>query len=314
MMGSDLSIILETTTGDFTGACDSWRNLTEWIDEAASLAPHKAEIVLAAPAPLRGLPDRPGGLPLRQLIVPGAGYYKLKNEAANEAQGAVVFFGDLDCRPTVGYLRILIEAFADTEVGGVAGRSIYEGQGLLTRIHSAHSWGDLHRGPAAFERAAAVAHNVAIRRELYARDPFGPFVGRIGGDRYLTDTVRRSGSRFVLEERLVLIHEDPTWRLRGFVERHLRDTFVPLHYGTNQQRFSAPLTLACALGLRLGLRIKRVALAGQRFGIGIRDVPVVIAVEVIYWALDLLLTLAVLAVPPWRRRWLAFLLPNAVVA
>ncbi len=211
-------------------------------------------------------------------------------------------------------MRILIEAFADPEVGGVAGRSYYDGQGLVTRIHSAQSFGDLHRGPAAFERAAALAHNVAIRRELYARDPFGPFVGRIGGDRYLTDAVRSSGRRFVLEERLVIFHEDPSWRLRGFVERHLRDTFVPLHYGTSRQRFSAPLTLASALGLRLGLRLKRLALAGRRFGIGIRHLPVVIAVEVIYWALDLLLTLAVLAVRPWRRRWLAFLLPNAVAA
>ncbi|HXB56237.1 MAG TPA: glycosyltransferase [Vicinamibacteria bacterium] len=313
-MGPDLTVVLETTTGDFTGACDSRRNLTEWMGEAASLAAHRAEIVLASPAPLQGLPERPSSLPLRQLIVPGAGYYALKNAAANEAQGALVFFSDLDCRPTVGCLRVLMEAFADREVGGVAGRSYYDGQGLVTRIGSAHSWGDLHRGQAAFERAAAVAHNVAIRRELYARDPFGPFAGRIGGDRYLTEALRSSGRRFVLEERLILFHEDPTWRLRGLVERHLRDTFVPLHYGTNQQRFSAPLTLACALGLRLGLRLKRVALAGKRLGIGVRHLPVVIAVEGIYWALDLLLTLAVLAVPSWRRRWLAFLLPNAVVA
>jgi hypothetical protein len=313
-MGADLSVVLEMTTGDLTGACDSRRNLREWMEEAASLAPQEAEIVLASPAPIRGLPDRPRGLSLREMIVPGAGYYALKNAAANEAGGAVVFFSDLDCRPSVGCLRILIEAFTDPEVGAVAGRSYYDGQGLMTRIHSAHSWGDLHRGRAAFERATALAHNVAIRRELYACDPFGPFAGRIGGDRYLTDTVRSSVRRLVLEERLVVFHEDPTWRLRGFVERHLRDTFVPLHYGTNEQRFSAPLTLACALGLRLGLRIKRVALSGRRFGIGIRHVPVVIAVEAIYWAVDLLITLAVLAVPPWRRRWLAFLRPNAAVA
>ncbi len=48
-MGSDLSVVLETATGDFTGACGSRRNLKGWMEEAASLAPFEAEIVLASP-------------------------------------------------------------------------------------------------------------------------------------------------------------------------------------------------------------------------------------------------------------------------
>jgi hypothetical protein len=314
MTRPDVTVVLEATTGNLTGSCDVIRNLTLWVAQAAALSPQMAELMLVGSAPVPGLGDLPATLPLRFLLVPGAGYYAFKNAGANEARGAVVLFSDLDCRPTPGYLRTLLAAFTDPSVGGVAGRSYYDGHGLLALVNTANSFGDLHSGPAVFECAMAVAHNVAIRRELYARDPCGPFLGRIGGDRYLTDAVRRSGRRLVLDERLVLLHEDPTWRLRGLAERHLRDTFVPLHYGTEQQRFSAPFTLACALGLRLGLRLKRVALAGRRLGIGMRHVPVVIAIEAAYWILDLLLTLVVLAVPPLRRRWLAFLRPEAVNA
>jgi hypothetical protein len=311
--GPDLTIVLELTTGDITGVCDVRRNLTQWLREVETIAPRPAEVLLVGPDPPRGLPDDRGPGPgLRFVHVPGTGYYGLKNAGANEARGAVVLFSDLDCRPGPGYALALLEAFRDPAVGGVAGRSVYDGEGLLSRINSANSFGDLHAGPEAFERAMALAHNVSLRRELYVRSPWGPFVGRIGGDGYLTSLVRRSGRRLVLDERLLVRHEDPSRSLRGSVERHLRDTFVPLHYGTERQRFSAAFTLACALALRLGLRLRRVWRAGPRLGLRPAHVPAIAAVEAGYWAFDLGLTLAVLGIPPLRRRWLAFLQPDAL--
>jgi hypothetical protein len=137
-------------------------------------------------------------------------------------------------------------------------------------------------------------------------------VGRIGGDAHFTRHVRASGRRLVLDERLLIRHEDPTWQPRGLAERHLRDTFVPLAYGTPRQRFSALFTLACALLLRPALRVKRVLLARSRLGFRLVHVPVVLGVEAAYWAFDLVMTLIVLGVPRLRRRWLDFLRPDAV--
>jgi hypothetical protein len=306
--GLDLSIVLEATTGDITGACDVQRNLDEWLQEAESIRPRQVEIVLVAPGPVRGLEERG----VRLLELTGAGYYALKNGGANDASGAIVLFSDLDCRPAPGYASALLDAFSDPAVGAVAGRSVYDGEGLLTRINSANSFGDLNRGPRAFESGIALAHNVAVRRDLYERDPWGPFVGRIGGDGYLTRLVRASGRRLVLDERLLIRHEDITFKPRGLVERHLRDTFVPLAYGTERQRFSAPFVLACALLLRPALRLKRALLGGPRLGLRLVHAPVVLAVGAAYWILDLALTLAVLGVPRLRRRWLDFLGPEAV--
>jgi hypothetical protein len=310
--GLDLSIVLEATTGGITGACDVQRNLDEWLQEAESLRPRQVEIVLVAPGPVRALEERVPSAGVRLLEVAGAGYYELKNAGANDARGAIVLFSDLDCRPVLGYARTLLDTFSDPAVGAAAGRSVYDGDGLLTRINSANSFGDLHRGPRAFESGFALAHNVAVRRDLYERDPWGPFVGRIGGDGYLTRHVRASGRRLVLDERLLIRHEDMTWQLRGLVERHLRDTFVPLAYGTERQRFSAPFVIACALLLRPALRLKRALLGGPKLGLRLVHAPVVLAVEAAYWILDLALTLTVLGVPRLRRRWLDFLRPEAV--
>ncbi len=111
---------------------------------------------------------------------------------------------------------------------------------------------------------------------------------------------------------MLLRHEDVSFNLRGTVERHLRENFLPLHYGTPRQRFSAGFTLACALALRPALRVKRVLASAPRFGIRVLHAPAVLLVELAYWALGLTLVSTVLAVPTLKRRWLEFQRPEAL--
>lgn len=302
-----LSIVIESTTGDISGVCESRRNLLEWIEAAKQASNGSYEIIVAGPQVARGLAEMAAEIPLRALVVPGAGYYALKNAGANAATGEIVFFTDLDCHPGPNAIGALIEAFANPEVACVAGRSMYDGSGLWTRVNSVQSFADLYCGQEHFDRGHMVySHNVAVRRDALRNDPFGPFNGRIGGDRYLTDAVRSAGHRIVIVPKMIILHEDPTGSLAATVERHLRECFVPLGYGTHQQRYSLLFTLACTLFLRPALRIRRVLRAGARLGIRRSDYGFVVLVNAAYWIFDMACVTAVLLVPRLRKNWLRF--------
>lgn len=302
--GIDLSIVVECTTGDITGRCDSAARLAAWIDQAQALSA-RSEIVVTTPRPLR-VPDGGDRVEVRGLEVPGAGYYALKNAGAAAARGAIVLFTDVDCRPGASYLATLLEAFRGREVACVAGRSLYDGDGVVTRLNSAHSFGDLHREAGPLDDGMVLSHNVAVRRSALLPRPFGPNTGRVGGDRYFCDAIRAAGGRIRLVPGLVIHHEDITYTLRGTLERHLREHLLPVGYGTPRQRFSAAWTVASVLALRPLLRLKRVAKAGPHVGLRARHWPAALAVNAGYWAFDLACVSAVLAVPRLRRRWMQF--------
>ena len=304
MSGIDLSIVIECTTGDITGRCDSAARLAVWIAQARDMSA-RAEIVITTPRPL-SVPDGGDRVDVRRLEVPGAGYYALKNAGAAAARGAIVLFTDIDCRPGPSYLLALLEAFRDGDVACVAGRSLYDGDGVVTRLNSAHSFGDLHREAGPLDDGMVLSHNVAVRRSVLQDRPFGPNTGRVGGDRYLCDAIRAAGGRIRLEPDLVIHHEDITYTLRGTLERHLREHLLPVGYGTARQRFSAPWTVASVLALRPFLRLKRVAQAGPHIGLGARHWPAALLVNAGYWAFDVACVFAVLAVPRLRRHWLQF--------
>lgn len=304
--GPDLSIVIETSTAKITGACPESRNLEAWAREAAGAAPRRVEVLVIGAAPVAGVEKLECGLPPRFLHCPGAGYYALKNAGANAARGNVVLFTDADCRPGEGFVRRLLAAFEDPRVIAVAGRSFYDGTGLLTRLNTAHSFAYLHRGQKGLDRTMPLTHNLAMRRLACERDPFGPFAGRVGGDRWVTESLRARGHPLLLVEDLVTWHENPTFSLRGTAERHLREHFRPLRYGDARRRYSPAVVVASALGLRTLLRLGRVIAGGRRIGLKPWDYLAALPVNFAYWLFDLPLVLGVLLVPALRRRWLAF--------
>ncbi|HEY7510613.1 MAG TPA: glycosyltransferase [Vicinamibacteria bacterium] len=299
----DLSIVIECTTGEITGRCDTAANLAEWLAQARAL-PVRSEILVVAPRLVRA-PDG-GAVEIRCLEVPGAGYYALKNAGAAAARGEIVLFTDVDCRPGAAYLDTLLETFRGPATACVAGRSLYDGPGVLTRLNSAHSFGDLQRAPGYLDRGMVVSHNVAVRRSALRERPWGPNTGRVGGDGYFCDALRAAGHRIRLEPGLVIHHEDISYSLRGTLERHLREHLLPVRYGTARQRFSAAWTVASVLALRPLLRLKRIVQAGPRIGIGVRHWPAALLVNAGYWVFDVACVSAVLTVPRLRRHWLRF--------
>lgn len=298
---------MELTTGDISGKCDGRRNLLEWSEQAARATGGSYEIIAAGPHPVRGMAEMSRELPLRFLEVPGGTYYALKNAGANASTGEIVFFTDLDCRPAATTLTTLVRAFEDPATTFVAGRTFYEGPGLLTLLNSAHSFGDLLAGQDHFDRDHIVnGHNVGLRREFLARDPFGPFGGRTGGDRYITDAMRATGRNIRLLPEMIVLHEDMTYKLRALLERHFRDCVVATDYGTERQSFAAAPTVARTLVLAPARRLRRVLKARRHLGFRLPHLAVAVALNAFYWALDLVAVAVMLLVPPLRRRWLGY--------
>jgi hypothetical protein len=303
----DLTIAFDCSTGELTGRCDALSNLNAWVEQVVAIGQHRVEVLLAASRPFPAPTLFDGLIPVRRLHVPDGGYYALKNAAAAAARGAIVLFTDVDCRPAASYLETLLEAFRDPAVVCVAGRTAYDGEGLLTRLNSAHSFGELHRDQGTRNGWMPLANNVALRRSASDGVPFGPFTGRVGGDGYLCNSIRRGGGRMLLVPELLVHHEDITYSLRGTLERHLREHLMPVPYGKPGQRFSALWPVVSVLVLRPGLRLKRVLQAGPRVGVRLRHLPFALLVNAGYWLFDVVCVFSVLAVLRLRRHWVRFI-------
>lgn len=264
-------------------------------------------MIVVGTRPARGFVELAREIPVRLLEVPGAGYYTLKNAGANAAEGKIVVFSDADVRPGNEYLRHIVRALDGSGFDCAVGRSLYDGTGLPSRINSIFNFGESHRGQAAFDAAGLIlAHNVAVRRSTLPLNPFGPIGGRVGGDRYLTDGLRAGGHRIKVVDEAVVFHEDITWKLRGTVERHVREHFLPRPYGRPRQRFSLAFTLASVLGLRPALRMARIVRIGGQAGVRLVHLPIALIIDLVYFALDIPCVLAVLTIPPLRRRWFRY--------
>jgi hypothetical protein len=302
----DLSIVIDHSTTAISGRCDFRPGLRAWIEQAR-VAPVRCEVVVASGDREPPGLETPADVPVRLVQVEGANYYALKNAGVNAARGAIILCTDGDCLPNEGYVAHLLRAFEDPAVCCVEGVSDYDGDGLLTRLNTAHSWGFVQRGQAGLDGHMILAHNVAFRRSVVGRDPFGPFRARVGGDRYLTESLRRQGHRIVHVAGMRLRHEDITFSFRGLLERHLRELLLPIPYGTPGQRFSLTFTLA-SLVLRPGLRMLRVFQARDAIRLRARHIPVVLGVNLGYAIFDAGAVFAVLVVPRWRRWWMEFLI------
>jgi glycosyltransferase involved in cell wall biosynthesis len=300
----DLTIVMELDTSEITGRCDAAAHIRDWIAQLEAAQPLTSELLLCSPFELDA--PEPASVPVRVLFLPGVGYYGLKNAGANAARGSIVIFTDADCRPSPGYVKTLLEVFADPETSSVAGCTFYDRDGVMPRLNTCFSFGLTHGEQEVRAPFGPLTHNVALRRSAYDRDPFGPFTGRVGGDEYLGRVMRERGCPIPLHQRLVIFHEDVSYSIRGMLERHLRESFVVL----SRERRKARSPAWCVIRATLGTALWKSRLI-WRYGsaVGLRPLDFALAPLVIalYAVVDLASVLTVLGVPAAKRRWYAYL-------
>ena len=111
---------------------------------------------------------------VRLLALPRQGKNVTLNEAAAAARGDVLVFSDADTMLTPDSLRHLVRAFADPEVGGVAGErrhAEHVGTGTIHRVVWRLKRGIRELLSRAGSVTAAEGQVHAVRRELFTRIP-----------------------------------------------------------------------------------------------------------------------------------------------
>jgi len=174
---------------------------------AQSVAPERFEILVAD----NNAPDPPPALAMpanaRIVPAPGPGSYAARNAALAEAQGAVIFFTDSDCRPAPGWIEAGLKAFA-------AAPEVERFAGPVELIPAGAEWSvpELHDRVFALKqefyvaRGRAATANLMVRRSLF--DRVGPFDATLlsGGDMEWNNRATKAGARIELAPDAMVLH------------------------------------------------------------------------------------------------------------
>jgi|GEM_PF-2146357 len=311
MTDIDLTIVIEMDTKEITGGIyDYYTSLREWLRQADALYPRRCELLVSSSYDHRAVEQLSTEFtPVRNIHTPGANYYGLKNAGANAANGRIVLFSDSDCRPCEHYLEAVLRAFDVPAVQCVAGRSLYDGSGLLTRINSTTSFGYLHQGEPMLDSNCVLSHNVAVRRDSYERDVFGSYNGRMTGDMYLTERYRQAGGVHIVPGMLIY-HEDYTYNLRGLLDRHLRDIFYSINKLVDNGT-PPPFGKICHRVLRNACKrprrqLRMVRAWGPALGVHPRHYPAAVLMLGLHAAVNISASLLILLVPSLTHRWVRY--------
>jgi glycosyltransferase involved in cell wall biosynthesis len=305
-----LSVIVELGTREVTQRLPLVESVLRPATAAEGLNAGDVELIFVGE---HALPAEMCSDHVRTIAAPETGYYGWKNLGAAAARGDYLVFWDSDCRPAPGYLRRVIALFdADPELAGVAGRSVYDGTSFVTRLNTVLSFGYLAQPMETLQRDVALSHNVAIRRDMFPKAPFGPFAGRVGGDAFLTNWARQAGRPLKLDPALLIFHENPSASLTALMERHLRELFIPLLQEPASSRSGALRVGWRSLPRLLVRRPVRLMRWGRFCGFTKLDVAASMPVLALYLLLDACAMLVLTLRPPLLTRWLRYQFGDSV--
>ena len=152
------------------------------------------------------VPGRVGHPLLHYVRKENSGPASARNLGARVARGDILAFTDDDCVPALGWAQALAERLArePNSVGGVGGRVLPLGSGLVSRYSTFHR---ILEPPASC--SYLVTANCAYRREAFeAAGGFDEAIRKPGGeDPDLAFRVRAKGYRLVHEPSAVVHHD-----------------------------------------------------------------------------------------------------------
>ena len=227
---------------------------------------------------------------------PASLYFALKNYGASVAQGKLLVFADSDLRVEPGWLLALADTFANPDVHVAAG-AVYAHRGNWYEDAVAMFWFfEPRTGRSGVRRTTHFfANSVAFRREIFERHPFPILVGsNRGACALLARDLQRDGIPIWVNDAARAAHPAPEPGC-GFLMRglsHGRDNYLAYGLARALARF------AVGVGQAFVRPVRRYA----KLGIPVYEVPVGIAVGLLYWSLHLLGVGAAVLTPGLARR------------
>ena len=302
-----VSVVIETMTADVSGDASLTGEGARVYLEQSGFRDGEIEYILVGPveADVSGF-----GQSARAVAVRDGGYYEYKNAGFQAARGRYVAFWDGDCRPSSDYLRLAASHMDESpRLLACAGVSSYDGSSWFAKLNTILSFGFLHqyRRPQPLGAPEWMqAHNVVIRRDGFPPRPFGDYTARMDGDNFCASYAALNGQPALVEPRMRIFHEDPSFSVSLLLERHLREAF-----GFVSQR--PPLTRARLLATafrsapaRIKTRFSRLRTCGPYFGWTPLETAAAAPVLGFYAVLNLAALAALAAKPSLLDRWLRY--------
>jgi len=305
-----LTVVLEAHTRSFASKRRVAENLTVLLSQLDALRNlgSQTELVIVSNEPISDCP--PGAA---NLVDPSLAYYGLKDLGLKHARGEIVMFADSDCRLGPDYLKIVCERFrGEPALALISGVTYYHGKKLLSRINTALSFGHLFAAQPSEALKGAVhpllSHNVAVRRRLAPQPVFGPFSGRVGGERFLGEFFAKPKGCANLDRRLEIYHEDPSYSVPLLIEKHLRDQLCWLRSPDILSIRHPRTVLSILRSIWNSKKWRRKKLEGAASSLRLGPVGIGLGrlvIEVYTW-MDLSVVFALILFPFARRKWFSY--------
>ena len=302
-----VSVVIETQTADVSGGASRIGESARAYLGRSGFRDGEIEYIFVGPDEVNvsGL-----GKSARSVAVPNGGYYEYKNAGFQAARGRYVAFWDGDCRPSPGYLKLAVSHLNKSpRLLACAGITFYDGASWLSEMNTILSFGFLHQYRETESLGAAdwlQAHNVVVRRDGFHPKPFGDYAARMDGDNFCASYAALGGQPALVEPRMRIFHEDPSFSVSLLLERHLREVF-----GFVSQK--PPLTRARLLRTAFRSTLARIKTRFARLWkyapyFGWSPVKVVAATPVLafYTVLNLAAFAVLAAKPGLLDRWLRY--------
>ncbi len=240
----------------------------------------------------------------RFVPVLGGTYYVLKNEGARQASGDLLVMLDTDVVPQPGWLRALLQPFADRQIHLVGGQAYLSTDSIIAKALALSWFFPLRQaGRSLTPKSHFFANNVACRRHVLLEHPFPSLPGiNRGACTVLAKQLFELGVPAYITTAAEVEHPPPHG-FGGVIRRafaHGRDELLSLRRGAPPRKTALMRSVGRAWRM-WGRGIRSLMFRRRQVGLSMLELPGAIGIVSAYYSCYLLGDLGTRMFPTYMR-------------